>query len=77
MERKCAICEGTIGPQCFGGCWSIDVARALDGEIPWHAVRESCSLCSQIDPPTDPASLERRRAWNEARGGVAREALKG
>lgn len=65
--RKCAVCGGPLGPQCFGGCWSNDVVDWLEGKIPPTAIRESCQYCI-LGPPTfmygkevHDAILERRR----------------
>lgn len=49
--RKCAICEGPLGPQCFGGIWTNDWCDFVEGKIPPTAIRESCQICYAVGEP--------------------------
>lgn len=49
--RRCAICGGWFGPQCFGGVWTNDWCDFMEGKITAKEVRESCAYCLSGYPP--------------------------
>lgn len=50
-DRRCAICGGRLGRQCFGGVWSNDWNDYMEGKIPPSQIRESCPYCYATGEP--------------------------
>jgi len=50
--RKCAICGGPLGPQCFGGVWTNDWCDFMDGKISASQIRENCQYCVPVGEPS-------------------------
>lgn len=45
MVRRCIRCDCGPIEACMGFQLARDVSAAIDGKIPWAAVREHCGRC--------------------------------